>query len=107
MPDRIHFTGSDEADELLAREPLALLIGFALDQQVPVQTALLRRIKNEDHEVKLAAARALAGVVVEGSVREVLLEDSYHVATMDNDLPLIVEQTLAFVRERAPMPSAG
>jgi len=26
-PDRLHFTGDDEADALLAREPLALLIG--------------------------------------------------------------------------------
>jgi uncharacterized HhH-GPD family protein len=38
-PDRLHFTENDEADELLAREPLALLIGFALDQQVTVQKA--------------------------------------------------------------------
>jgi uncharacterized HhH-GPD family protein len=38
-PDRLHFTPSDEANELLAREPLALLIGFALDQQVTVPTA--------------------------------------------------------------------
>jgi uncharacterized HhH-GPD family protein len=38
-PDRLHFTGNDEADELLAREPLALLIGFVLDQQVPVPKA--------------------------------------------------------------------
>ena len=38
-PDRLHFTGNDEADELIAREPLALLIGFVLDQQVPVQKA--------------------------------------------------------------------
>jgi uncharacterized HhH-GPD family protein len=38
-PDALHFTGNDEADALLAREPFALLIGFALDQQVPVQTA--------------------------------------------------------------------
>ncbi len=38
-PDRLHFTASDEANELLAREPLALLIGFALDQQVTVPTA--------------------------------------------------------------------
>ena len=39
MPDAIHFTGDPEADRLLAREPLALLIGFALDQQVTVQQA--------------------------------------------------------------------
>ncbi len=38
-PDRIHFTGDDEADRLLASSPLALLIGFALDQQVTVQKA--------------------------------------------------------------------
>ena len=39
MPDRIHFTDSDEANALIARDPMALLIGFALDQQVPVQKA--------------------------------------------------------------------
>jgi uncharacterized HhH-GPD family protein len=38
-PDRLHFTGNDEADRLLAEEPLALLIGFALDQQVSVGKA--------------------------------------------------------------------
>ena len=37
--DRLHFTGDDEADRLLVSEPMALLIGFALDQQVPVQWA--------------------------------------------------------------------
>jgi uncharacterized HhH-GPD family protein len=39
VPDRLYFTGSDEADELLARDPMALLVGFALDQQVPVPKA--------------------------------------------------------------------
>jgi uncharacterized HhH-GPD family protein len=38
-PDRLYFTGNDEADALIAEEPLALLIGFVLDQQVPVQKA--------------------------------------------------------------------
>jgi uncharacterized HhH-GPD family protein len=38
-PTKLHFTGDDEADELLASEPLALLIGFVLDQQVSVQKA--------------------------------------------------------------------
>ena len=38
-PDRLHFTGDDEADRLLAEEPLALLVGFVLDQQVSVQKA--------------------------------------------------------------------
>ena len=39
--DRLHFTGDDEADRLLVEAPLALLIGFALDQQVPVQKAFV------------------------------------------------------------------
>ena len=39
MPERLYFTGDDAADALIARDPLALLIGFALDQQVPVPTA--------------------------------------------------------------------
>ena len=44
-PDRLHFTGNDEADQLLARDPMALLIGFALDQQVPVPTAFAGPLK--------------------------------------------------------------
>jgi uncharacterized HhH-GPD family protein len=39
MPARLYFTASDEANELIASDPMALLIGFALDQQVPVQKA--------------------------------------------------------------------
>src|SRR5688572_24020018 len=38
-PARLHFTNDDEANALLAHDPLALLIGFALDQQVPLQKA--------------------------------------------------------------------
>ena len=39
MPDRLYFTEDDAANELIARDPLALLVGFALDQQVTVQKA--------------------------------------------------------------------
>ena len=41
MVDRLHFTDSDAANALLVSEPLALLIGFALDQQVTVQKAFM------------------------------------------------------------------
>jgi uncharacterized HhH-GPD family protein len=37
--DRLYFTDSEEADRLLVSSPMALLIGFALDQQVTVQKA--------------------------------------------------------------------
>ena len=39
MPERLYFTESDEANALIATDPMALLIGFALDQQVTVQKA--------------------------------------------------------------------
>jgi uncharacterized HhH-GPD family protein len=58
--DRLPFTGDEESDRLLVAEPLALLIGFALDQQVTVQKAfsgpleLRRRVGHLD-AAKLAA----------------------------------------------------
>jgi uncharacterized HhH-GPD family protein len=53
-PERLHFTGDEAADRLLVEDPLALLIGFELDQQVPLQWAfsapleLRRRIGDYD-----------------------------------------------------------
>ena len=41
MTDRLHFTSNAEADALLVQDPFALLVGFALDQQVPVQKAFM------------------------------------------------------------------
>ena len=38
-PDRIYFTDDDDANRLLASDPMALLIGMVLDQQVTVQKA--------------------------------------------------------------------
>src|SRR2546423_6010527 len=55
-PERLYFTGDDEADALIAQDPLALLIGFALDQQVSVPKAfsapleLKRRLGSLDVE---------------------------------------------------------
>jgi uncharacterized HhH-GPD family protein len=39
VPPRLYFTESDEANRLIAEDPMALLVGFALDQQVTVQKA--------------------------------------------------------------------
>jgi uncharacterized HhH-GPD family protein len=41
VPEQLHFTESDEANRLLATDPMALLVGFALDQQVTVQKAFM------------------------------------------------------------------
>ena len=39
MPTALHFTDDPAACELLATDPFALLVGFAIDQQVPVPKA--------------------------------------------------------------------
>ena len=41
MPERLYFTGDDAANALIATDPMALLVGFALDQQVTVQQTFL------------------------------------------------------------------
>ena len=61
MPDALHFTGNDEADRLLATDPMALLIGFALDQQVPVPTAFSGPLKIKQRVGSLDAG-VLAGM---------------------------------------------
>jgi uncharacterized HhH-GPD family protein len=41
MTDQLPFTDSDEANALIASDPFALLVGFALDQQVTVMKAFM------------------------------------------------------------------
>jgi len=41
VTERLHFTGNEEADALIAQDPFALLVGFALDQQVTVMKAFM------------------------------------------------------------------
>jgi uncharacterized HhH-GPD family protein len=65
----LHFTGNDEADALLAQEPMALLIGFALDQQVPVQTAFSGPLKIKQR-VGTLDAHTLATTDLEPAFRE-------------------------------------
>jgi uncharacterized HhH-GPD family protein len=39
VPDALYFTDDPKACKLLAKDPFALLVGFAIDQQVTVQKA--------------------------------------------------------------------
>jgi len=59
-PTSLPFTGDDAADRLLADEPLALLIGFALDQQVTVQKAFSGPLELKRRLGHLDAARIAA-----------------------------------------------
>jgi uncharacterized HhH-GPD family protein len=44
-PKALYFTTDDEANRLIATDPFALLVGFALDQQVTVPTAFAGPLK--------------------------------------------------------------
>ena len=59
-PDSLPFTGDADADRLLADDPLALLIGFALDQQVTVQKAFCGPAELKRRLGHLDAARIAA-----------------------------------------------
>jgi uncharacterized HhH-GPD family protein len=61
VPDRLYFTEDDAANALIASNPLALLIGFALDQQVTVPTAFTGPLKLEQRLGQLDAAE-IAGM---------------------------------------------
>jgi uncharacterized HhH-GPD family protein len=69
VPDRLYFTDSDEANALIASDPMALLVGFALDQQVTVQKAFSGPLAIRERIGSLDAS-ALAEADLESVFRE-------------------------------------
>lgn len=69
MPDQLHFTASEEANALIARDPMALLVGFVLDQQVTVQKAFVGPLALQERLGSLDAA-AIASADLEAVFRE-------------------------------------
>ncbi|MGH2832684.1 MAG: HhH-GPD-type base excision DNA repair protein [Solirubrobacteraceae bacterium] len=69
MPTRLYFTDSDEANALIASNPMALLIGFALDQQVTVQKAFMGPLALQERLGTLDA-KALAKADLEPLFRQ-------------------------------------
>jgi uncharacterized HhH-GPD family protein len=69
MPDQLHFTESDEANALIASDPMALLVGFVLDQQVSVQKAFSGPLALRERLGSIDAA-TLAGADLEPVFRE-------------------------------------
>ena len=58
-----------------------------------------------DHVVDPSSARIILGGVSSPVVREVVLHDSYHVATLDNDAALICSESAAFLAEHVGSPA--
>jgi uncharacterized HhH-GPD family protein len=68
VADRLYFTDSDEANALIASDPMALLIGFALDQQVTVGQAFIGPMRLRERLGSLDAT-ALASADLEPAFR--------------------------------------
>ena len=60
MVPTLHLTGDVEADVLLSTDPLALLIGMLLDQQIPMETAFAGPAKLKGRLGELSAERIVA-----------------------------------------------
>ena len=69
MPDALWFTEDEAACRLLAEDPFALLVGFALDQQVTVQQAFLGPLRLKERLGTLEPA-AVAKADLEPLFRE-------------------------------------
>jgi uncharacterized HhH-GPD family protein len=69
VPDRLYFTDSDEANRLIASDPMALLIGFSLDQQVTVGQAFMGPLRLRERLGTLDAG-AIAAADLEPLFRE-------------------------------------
>jgi uncharacterized HhH-GPD family protein len=69
MPEALWFTDDEEACRLLADDPFALLVGFALDQQVTVQQAFLGPLRLKQRLGTLEP-RAVANADLEPLFRE-------------------------------------
>ncbi|MGW4276729.1 alpha/beta hydrolase [Streptomyces seoulensis] len=74
-----------------------------LDGELPQVTQPLLVLRSpEDHVVPPADPARILGRVSSLDVTEVLLEHSYHVATLDHDADRIFEESYAFVARLAP-----
>jgi uncharacterized HhH-GPD family protein len=69
VPDRLYFTDDDEACRLLAADPFALLVGFALDQQITVQQAFAGPLRIKQR-VGTLDPKALAATDLEPAFKE-------------------------------------
>jgi uncharacterized HhH-GPD family protein len=72
VPVALYLTDSDEANALIASDPLALLIGFALDQQVTVPTAFSgpQKLKDRVGSLDAGTIASMDPVRLEAAFRE-------------------------------------
>jgi uncharacterized HhH-GPD family protein len=97
VPDALHFTGDPEADALIGQDPLALLIGFALDQQITVQAAFSGPLKIKQ---RLGTLDAGAIAATDPVRLEDLFRDRPAVHRFPGSMARRVQDLCAYVAER-------
>ena len=88
-----------------AYDRLPVKAAYQLSRLWKVTTAELSRLSQpllvltsrDDHVVEPINSDRLMAEAATTDKRQVVLEDSFHVATMDNDLPRILSESLAFI----------
>jgi uncharacterized HhH-GPD family protein len=98
VPEALYFTDSDEANRLIAAEPLALLIGFAIDQQVTVQQAFTGPLKLRER-IGTLDAREIAQLAPES------LEAAFRQTPAIHRFPRAMAQRVQELWRRSSCPS--
>ena len=83
------------------------LWGKVLDGMPDVRCPVLLFRSAQDHVVEPLSGKLLQARATRTEVREVVLRDSYHVATLDNDAPQIFDGTVAFIASVLAGEAAG
>ena len=96
-PKALHFTGTPEADELIAQDPLALLIGFALDQQITVQQAFLGPLRMKQ---RLGTLDAGAIAATDPARLDAVFRERPAIHRFPGNMARRVQELCAFVAER-------
>jgi carboxylesterase len=98
----------DAYDKLPPHAVHSMLAGYrtvVADLPAVRQPVLLFR-SPEDHVVPASSSAQILDRISSTDAEEVLLEDSFHVATLDNDAPMIFNRTLSFI-DRIAVPTSG
>lgn len=99
----------DAYDKIPPHALHSMLRGYrtvAADLPAIGQPLLLFR-SSEDHVVPASSSALILARISSTDSEEVLLENSYHVATLDNDAPTIFERTLSFVNRISAKAQGG
>ena len=97
VPDALHFTGDPEADVLIAQDPLALLVGFTLDQQVTVQQAFFGPLRIEQ---RLGTLDAGAIAATDPARLDEVFRQRPAIHRFPGNMARRVQELCAFISER-------